>query len=117
MYNEAWQRGWSRADKKVIIADGAVWIWNIADREFPGAVQIVDLYHAREHLWVLAGKLMGTYELSGEGSAGPPVLRRNSKRAKSSSSSNTSVRFLLSPRKPKNCCALKPTTSNAIGSA
>lgn len=49
MYNEAWQRGWSRADKKVIIADGAVWIWNIADREFPGAVQIVDLYDAREH--------------------------------------------------------------------
>ena len=62
MYNEAWQRGWSRADKKVIIADGAVWIWNIADREFPGAVQIVDLYHAREHLWVLAGRLIGADE-------------------------------------------------------
>lgn len=57
MYNEAWQRGWSRARKKVIIADGAVWIWNIADREFPGAIQIVDLYHAREHLWTLAAKL------------------------------------------------------------
>jgi hypothetical protein len=57
MYAEAWQRGWSIADKKVIIADGAVWIWNIADREFPGAIQIVDLYHAREHIWVLAGKL------------------------------------------------------------
>ena len=62
MYQEAWQRGWSRADKKVIIADGAVWIWNIADREFPGAVQIVDLYHAREHLWVLARKLFGADE-------------------------------------------------------
>jgi hypothetical protein len=60
MYTEAWQRGWSRAGKKVIIADGAVWIWNIADREFPGAIQIVDLYHAREHLWVLAGKLFST---------------------------------------------------------
>jgi hypothetical protein len=60
MYSEAWQRGWSRAGKKVIIADGAVWIWNIADREFPGAIQIVDLYHAREHLWVLAGKLFST---------------------------------------------------------
>ena len=62
MYNEAWQRGWSRAEKKVILADGAVWIWNIADREFPGAVQIVDLYHARQHLWVLAGKLFATDE-------------------------------------------------------
>jgi hypothetical protein len=60
MYSEAWQRGWSRAARKVIIADGAVWIWNIADREFPGAIQIVDLYHAREHLWVLAGKLFST---------------------------------------------------------
>ena len=57
MYSEVWRRGWPRADKKVIIADGAVWIWNIADREFPGAIQIVDLYHAREHLWVLAAKL------------------------------------------------------------
>lgn len=60
MYSEAWHRGWSRAVKKVIIADGAIWIWNIADREFPGAIQIVDLYHAREHLWLLAGKLFST---------------------------------------------------------
>jgi hypothetical protein len=52
VYTEAWDRGWSRADKKVVLGDGAVWIWNIADREFPGALQIVDLYHAREHLWV-----------------------------------------------------------------
>lgn len=57
LFAEAWERGWSRADKKVVLGDGAVWIWNIADREFPGSVQIVDLYHAREHLWVLAGKL------------------------------------------------------------
>ena len=62
MYTEAWERGWSRATKKVIIADGAVWIWNIADREFPGAVQVVDLYHAREHIWELAGKLFATDE-------------------------------------------------------
>jgi len=62
MYSQAWERGWSRAAKKVIIADGAVWIWNIADREFPGATQIVDLYHAREHIWQLAGKLFATDE-------------------------------------------------------
>jgi hypothetical protein len=35
---------------------------NIADREFPGAVQIVDLYHARVHLRVLAGELFPTDE-------------------------------------------------------
>jgi hypothetical protein len=62
MYGEAWRRGWSRARKKVILADGAVWIWNIADREFPGAIQIVDLYHAREHLWGLSAKLFPTDE-------------------------------------------------------
>lgn len=62
MYRQAWDRGWSRAEKKVIIADGAIWIWNIADRELPGAIQIVDLYHARQHLWELAAKLFATDE-------------------------------------------------------
>jgi len=57
LYLEAWNRGWSRAQKKVVIGDGAEWIWNNADADFPGAVQIVDLYHAREHLWELARKL------------------------------------------------------------
>jgi Uncharacterised protein family (UPF0236) len=57
LYTEAWERGWSRADKKVIIGDGAEWIWNIAEQHFPGAIQIVDLYHAREHLWELARAL------------------------------------------------------------
>lgn len=64
MYNEAWQRGWSRAEKKVIIADGAVWIWNIADQHFPGAIQIVDLFHARQHLWELSAKLFPIDDLT-----------------------------------------------------
>ena len=54
LYVEAWNRGWSRAEKKVVIGDGAEWIWNLAQQHFPGAVQIVDLYHARQHLWELA---------------------------------------------------------------
>jgi len=57
IYLEAWNRGWSRADKKVVMGDGAEWIWNLAEPYFPGAVQIVDLYHARQHLWELARKL------------------------------------------------------------
>ncbi len=57
IYTEAWRRGWSRAKKKVLIGDGAVWIWNLAHQHFPGAVQIVDLYHARQHLWELSAKL------------------------------------------------------------
>jgi hypothetical protein len=54
IYLEAWNRGWNRAQKKVVIGDGAEWIWNLADQHFPGAIQIVDLYHARQHLWDLA---------------------------------------------------------------
>jgi hypothetical protein len=57
IYLEAWQRGWNRAEKKVVIGDGAEWIWNNADLHFPGAIQIVDLYHARQHLWDVARRL------------------------------------------------------------
>lgn len=57
IYTEAHQRGWSRAEVKVVMGDGADWIWNICEEQFPGAIQIVDLYHARQHLWDLGGKL------------------------------------------------------------
>jgi hypothetical protein len=57
IYLEAYQRGWEHAAKKVVLADGAEWIWNLADLHFSGAIQIVDLYHARQHLWELARKL------------------------------------------------------------
>ena len=57
IYTEAWRRGWEWAIIKIVIADGAVRIWNQADLHFPGAVQIVDLYHARQHLAELAALL------------------------------------------------------------
>jgi hypothetical protein len=63
LYLEAWKRGWSRAQKKVVIGDGAEWIWNLAEQHFPGAVHIVDLYHARQHLWELARRLQPNDEL------------------------------------------------------
>ena len=62
IYLEAWKGGWSRAKKKVVLGDGSEWIWNIADQHFPGAIQIVDLYHARQHLWELARKLYPNQE-------------------------------------------------------
>lgn len=64
LYLEAWKRGWSRAEKKVVMGDGAEWIWNLAALHFPGAVQIVDLYHARQHLWDLVRKLHPNDEVS-----------------------------------------------------
>jgi hypothetical protein len=57
IYLEAWKQGWSRAKKKVVIGDGAEWIWNVAQQYFPGAIQILDLYHAREQLWEVARAL------------------------------------------------------------
>ena len=64
IYLEAWKRGWSRAQKKVVMGDGAEWIWNLAEQHFSGAVQIVDLYHARQHLWELARKLYPNDEVN-----------------------------------------------------
>jgi hypothetical protein len=57
IYLEALKRGWSRAKKKVVIGDGAEWIWNLVAEHFPDAIQIVDLYHARQHLWEVARQL------------------------------------------------------------
>jgi hypothetical protein len=57
IYQEAWKRGWSHAKKKVVIGDGAEWIWNLVAEHFPGAIQVVDFYHASQHLWEVARRL------------------------------------------------------------
>lgn len=57
IYSEAWYRGYGRARTRVVLGDGAEWIWNLCQLCFPEAIQIVDLYHARQHLWDLARQL------------------------------------------------------------
>lgn len=47
---EYYRRGFDQLRQPVVLGDGAHWIWNIADQHFPHATQIVDYYHAREHL-------------------------------------------------------------------
>ncbi|MBI4745667.1 MAG: hypothetical protein HY786_03765 [Deltaproteobacteria bacterium] len=59
IYAEAKRRGMDRAGKVCVIGDGAPWIWNIAEEQFHGAIQIVDLYHAREHYWNVARMAFG----------------------------------------------------------
>jgi hypothetical protein len=54
IYAEAVSRGLDRAKKVCVIGDGAPWIWNIADEHFHGAIQILDLFHSREHYWNVA---------------------------------------------------------------
>jgi hypothetical protein len=62
IYREAWKRGWCRAKKKVVIGDGAEWIRNLVAEHFPDAIPIVDLYHARQHLWEVARHLYSSDE-------------------------------------------------------
>lgn len=54
IYAEAVRRGLNRAKRVVVLGDGAAWIHNLVQMHFPGATQILDLYHAREHLSDLA---------------------------------------------------------------
>ncbi len=54
---EARRRGADHIRQLVVLGDGAAWIWNLAGHHLPAATQIVDLYHAREHLHTLADVL------------------------------------------------------------
>ena len=54
IYAEAVRRGVRDAAEVVVLGDGAHWIWTIADLHFYGATQILDLYHALEHVSVVA---------------------------------------------------------------
>ena len=59
LYREALARGLGQAQLVLVIADGALWIWNLAKDRFPDARQQLDLYHAEEHLWAVAHDLYG----------------------------------------------------------
>jgi len=54
---EGIRRGSDHIRQFTVIGDGAAWIWGIAAAKFPEATQIVDLYHARQHLHSLARSL------------------------------------------------------------
>ena len=60
LYQLARDGGLSQAQQVVVLGDGAPWIWNLAAEHFPGAVQIVDLYHAKEHVWDVAHAVFGS---------------------------------------------------------
>lgn len=51
--------GLRQAEQVVVIGDGAAWIWKLAERFFGRAVQILDWYHAVEHLWECSEQLYG----------------------------------------------------------
>lgn len=51
--------GAGRSDEVTVVGDGAPWIWKQAAVNFPGAVEVVDWYHASEHIHDAALKLYG----------------------------------------------------------
>ena len=57
VHAEARRRGSEHIRQLVVLGDGAPWIWNLAGQRLPAATQIVDHYHAREHLHDLANLL------------------------------------------------------------
>jgi hypothetical protein len=59
LWQEALRRGVLSTDEVVVLGDGAHWIWNIAERHFPQAIQIVDWYHASEYVWQAASAIWG----------------------------------------------------------
>ncbi|HEX9498877.1 MAG TPA: ISKra4 family transposase [Mycobacterium sp.] len=59
VHAEARRRGCEHIRQLVVLGDGATWIWNLATKIFPEATQIVDIYHAREHLHDITKLLAG----------------------------------------------------------
>lgn len=54
LHQEARRRGLDLAKRVVFIGDGAAWVWENARLTFPGAIEILDFYHACQHVGALA---------------------------------------------------------------
>ncbi len=59
MWAEAQRRGWEESVETEVLGDGAPWIWNLAAKHFYDSYQVVDWYHAKEHLAQAAQLLEG----------------------------------------------------------
>jgi hypothetical protein len=59
LFAEASRHGLGQAADVLVVADGAVWVWNLVDDRFPQARQRLDLFHAKQHLWAVAEALHG----------------------------------------------------------
>jgi hypothetical protein len=62
LHAEALRRGLGQAAGALVIGDGAVWLWRLADDRWPGARQRLDFYHAVEHLAAVGRALFGQDE-------------------------------------------------------
>ena len=57
LFAECLRHGASQAAEVLVVADGALWIWNLVADRFKTASQRLDFYHASQHLWAVAHAL------------------------------------------------------------
>ena len=55
----AHQAGADHCRDLAVVADGGAWIWQETGKYFPSSVQVLDYYHASEHLWAAANTRFG----------------------------------------------------------
>lgn len=59
LWSQIERRGLDKDNFVLIVADGAWWIWNLAEMHLPGVPQLLDFYHAAEHLYATAELVWG----------------------------------------------------------
>lgn len=62
VFRETTRRRFDHATRRAVLGDGAPWIWNLANEQCPGAIEVVDRFHAKQHLSELGAAIWGEYE-------------------------------------------------------
>jgi len=78
---EALRHGLARSREVLVVADGAPWIWNVAADRWPAATELLDFYHASQHLWDVGRALHGEAAAAAWVAPRLPRLRHGNERA------------------------------------
>ncbi len=62
LWAESCRRGLEKAKRVVCVSDGAVWIWNLMFMCFAYRIEILDWWHAVQHLWQIANACLPAQE-------------------------------------------------------
>ena len=73
LFAEAQRHGLAQAAKVLVVADGALWIWNLTGDRFAQAQQRLDYCHASQHLWAVAHALHPEDETQARTWVAPPL--------------------------------------------
>jgi len=81
LFAETQRHGLAQAEKVLVVADGAAWIWNLTGDRFAQAHQRLDYYHASQHLWAVAHALHPQEETQARAWVQPLLRKLKSGRA------------------------------------